>query len=161
MMAKKKIGQKIRELCFLIPFLVALSGIGVLAYQSLFCLKQGYWKPLGARLVLDNVLPTDFFQWLHNPSSWLGLNKIISAVFNFPLALFLPVFGLVSFLLVARACNLFSKPEKKISHFRQNIEPVLNSESFPAIFNILSSQNGHSNLNVAIDHQPHDIPQLS
>ena len=123
-MAKKTIGQKFKEFCLLISFSMALSGIAVLAYQSFFWVKQGYWKPLGARLVLDKVLPTNFFQWLHNPDAWLGLNKIISPVFNSSLAMFLLVFGLVVLLLVARTLDLFLKPEKKEPHFRQNIKPV-------------------------------------
>jgi len=112
-MAKKTSGQKIRKLCLFIPFSIALSGIVVLAYQSFVWLKQGYWKPLGSRLVLDKVLPTNFSQWLHNPSSWVGLNKIISPAFNSPLAIFLLVFGLAFLLLVAKTFDLFLKPEKR------------------------------------------------
>jgi len=85
----------------------------VLAYQSFVWLKHGYWKALESRLVLDNVLPTNFSQWLHNPSSWVGLNKITSPAFNSPLAMFLLVFGLVVLLLVAKTFDLFSKPEKR------------------------------------------------
>ena len=55
-MAKQTIKQKFREFCLLIPFSIALSGIAVLAYQNYFWLKQGYWKPLGSRLVFDKVL---------------------------------------------------------------------------------------------------------
>lgn len=113
MMAKKAIGQIFRKICLLIPFSVALSGVAVLVYQICFWLKQGYWKPLGSRLVLDKVLPATLFQWLRNPNSWLGLNKIISLIFNSPLALFLFVFGLVVFLLVDKTFDFFSKPEKK------------------------------------------------
>jgi hypothetical protein len=112
-MGKQTIGQKFRTFCLLVAFSISLSSIGVLAYQSFVCLKQGYWKPLGSRLVLDKVLPTNLSQWLHNPKSWLGLNKIISPVFNSSLALFLQVFGLVLLLLLAKTFDLFSKPEKK------------------------------------------------
>ncbi len=112
-MAKMKIGQKFRAFCLLIPFSVALSGIAVLAYQSFVWLKLGYWKTLESRLVLGKVLPTYFFQWLHNPHSWSGLNKIISPVFNSSLAMFLLVFGLVVFLLVAKIFDLFLKPAKE------------------------------------------------
>jgi hypothetical protein len=111
-MGKQTIGQKFREFCLLIAFSIPLSGIAVLAYQNYFWLKQGYWKPLGSRLVLEKVLPTNFSQWLHNPHSWSGLNKIISPVFNSSLAMFLLVFGLVVILLVAKAFDLFSKYEK-------------------------------------------------
>ncbi len=111
-MGKQTIGQKFRAFCLLVAFSIPLSGIAVLAYQSFIWLKQGYWEALGSRLVLNRVLPTSFLQWLHNPPSWSGLNKIISSVFNSSLAMFLLVFGLVVYLLVAKAFDLFSKPAK-------------------------------------------------
>jgi hypothetical protein len=86
--------------------------MAVLAYQSYFWLRQGYWRPVESRLVLDRVLPSSFFQWLGNTNSWSGLNRIISAVFTWPLALFLFVFGMVVFLLIAKTLDLFSKPVK-------------------------------------------------
>jgi len=112
-MVKKTIGQKFRVSCLLISLLIPSSGIAVLAYQSFCWLKDGYWKALGTRIVLDKVLPSNFFQWLHNPQSWFGLNKIISPIFNSSLAMFLLVFGLIALLLVAKIFDLFLKPEKE------------------------------------------------
>ncbi len=112
-MVKMKIGKKFRVFCLLIAFSIPLSGIAVLVYQSFVWLERGHWKAFGSRLVLDKVIPTNFSQWLHNPHSWLGLNKIISPVFNSSLAMFLLVFGLVVLVLVAKTFDLFSKPEKK------------------------------------------------
>jgi hypothetical protein len=112
-MGKQTIGQKFRAFCLLVAFSISLSGIAVLAYQSFVWLKHGYWKAFESRLVLYKVLPMNFFQWLHNPHSWSGLNKIISPVFNSSLAIFLLVFGLVVHLLVAKTFDLFSKYEKK------------------------------------------------
>lgn len=112
-MGKQTIGQKFRAFCLLVAFSIPLSGIAVLAYQSFVWLKQGYWEALESRLVLNKVLPTNFFQWLHNPHSWSGLNKIISPVFNSSLAMFLLVFGLVVLLLVAKAFDLFLKLAKE------------------------------------------------
>ena len=111
-MVKRGIKQKFRKCCLLIPLSIALSGLAVLVYQSLFWLKLGYWKPLASRLVLNKVLPVDFLRWFHNPQSWLGLKKIISPFFNFPLALFLLLVGLVILQLVAKVFDFFSKPEK-------------------------------------------------
>ncbi len=111
-MIKKTNGQQFRDLCLFIPFSVALSGMAVLAYQSTLWLKQGYWKPLDSRLVLNIVLPTNFLQWLHNPSSWVGVKKVITPVFNFPLALFLLLFGLVVLLLITWTFDSYSKPER-------------------------------------------------
>jgi len=113
MTGKQTIGQKFRAFCLLIPFSISLSGIAVLAYQSFVWLKQGYWEALESRLVLNKVLPMNFFQWLHNPHSWSGLNKIISPVFNSSLAMFLLVFGLVVLLLVSKTFDLFLKPAKE------------------------------------------------
>lgn len=112
-MVKKMIGQKFRVSCLLTAFSISLSGIVVLAYQSFCWLKEGCWKALGSGLILDKVLPPSFFQWLHNPHSWLGLNKIISTVFKSSLSMFLLVFGLVVLLLVAKIFSLFLKPEKE------------------------------------------------
>ena len=104
--------QQFRKLCLFLPFSIAISGMAVLAYQSYFWLKLGQWKSFDSMLVLNIVLPTKILQWLHNPSSWLGLRKIITPVFNFPLALFLLLFGLVNFLLIAKTFDSFSKPER-------------------------------------------------
>ena len=112
-MGKQTIGQQFRVFCLFLAFSIFLSGIAVWAYQGFVWLKYGYWKTFGSRLVLDKVLPTNFFQWLHNPHSWLGLKKMISPVFNSSLAMFLLVFGLVVLLLVAKTFDLFSNPEKK------------------------------------------------
>lgn len=111
-MSKKGIIQKFRKCCLLIPLSIALSGLTVLMYQSWFWLKLGSWKPLASRLVLDKVLPADFLHWLHNPSSWSGLKKIISPFFNFPLALFLVLTGLVILQFVAKIFDFFSKSQQ-------------------------------------------------
>lgn len=111
-MSNKGIKQEFRKCCLLIPSSIALSGLAVLIYQSWFWLKLGSWKPLTSKLVLNKVLPTDFLHWLHNPHSWLGLRKLISPFFNFPLALFLLLVGLAILQLVAKIFDLFSKPEK-------------------------------------------------
>lgn len=111
-MAEQTIRQRFGKLCLLIPLSIALSGMVVLAYQGYFWMKLGHWKSLDSKLVLNIVLPTNFLQWLRNPSSWLGLKKVITPVFNFPLALFLLLFGLIAILLLAKTFDLFSKPEK-------------------------------------------------
>jgi hypothetical protein len=111
-MAKKTIGQQFRKLCLFIPFSIALSGMAVIAYQSYFWLKLGHWKPLDSRLILNIVLPTNFLQWLHNPSSWVGIKKVIVPVFNFPLAVFLLLFSFVVLLLITKTFDSFSKPER-------------------------------------------------
>lgn len=144
-MAKKTVGQIFSKFCLLIPFSIALSGIGVLGYQICFWATQGYWKPLGSRVVLDIILPTNFFQWIENPSSSLILNKIISPFFNFPLSLFLMVFSLAVLLLVVEVFDLFSKLKKTNPHSHENMNPVLASQHYPGLLKVLSSQNGRNN----------------
>jgi hypothetical protein len=111
-MALKTIRRHFRNVCLSIPFSVALSGIAVLAYQSTTWVRLGYWQSLGSRSVLYRILPSDFLRWLHNPKSWLGLKKIVFSVFDLPLALFLLLFGLVVFLLIIIAFDLFLTPDK-------------------------------------------------
>lgn len=142
-MVKKTVGQIFSKFCLLIPFSIALSGIAVLVYQICFWATRGHWKPLGSRVVLNIILPTNFFQWVENPSSWLILNKIISPFFNFPLSLFLMVFGLVVLLLIVEVFDLFSKPKKNNPHSHMN--PVLASQHYPGLLKVLSSQNGRNN----------------
>lgn len=155
-MAKKTVGQKFSRFCLLIPFSIALSGTAVFVCQICFWATRGHWKPLGSRVVLDIILPTNFFQWVENPGSWLILNKIISPFFNFPLSLFLMVLGSVVILFMVEVLDLFSKPEKNNPRFQENMNPVLANQHFPGLLKILSSQNGH-NSNVTVNKYP-DIP---
>ncbi|MBN1805861.1 MAG: hypothetical protein JW837_11470 [Sedimentisphaerales bacterium] len=104
--------RNFRTFCLLLPSSIALSGLAVLGYQSFFWLKLGYWKPIASKLLLNEILPINFFQWLHSPYSWIGLKKLIFPVFNIPLALFLLLVGLITLLLVSRIFSLFIKPEK-------------------------------------------------
>ncbi len=155
-MAKKTVGQIFNKFCLLIPFSIALSGMAVLVYQICLWATRGHWKPLGSRVILDIILPTSFFQWIENPGSSLILNKIISPFFNFPLSLFLMVFGLVVLLFAFKVFDLSSKPEKNNSRFQENMNPVLASQHYPGLLKVLSSQNGH-NSNVIVNKYP-DIP---
>ena len=126
-MAKQTIRQQIRKLFLFIPCSIALSGMVVLAYQGYFWLKLGHWKSLDSKLVLNIVLPTNFLQWLRNPSSWLGLKNVITPVFNFPLALFLLLFGLAVFLLISKAFDSFSTAEaERISKMDIEVIPTKN-----------------------------------
>jgi hypothetical protein len=103
---------KFRIFCQLIPLSIVISGLTVLGYQSLFWLKLGQWKSIDSRLLLNEVLPINFFQWLHSPYSWIGLKKLIIPIFNIPLALLLLLVGLITLLLVTKIFSFFTKPEK-------------------------------------------------
>ncbi len=110
-MANKRT-KKFRTCCLLIPLSIVLSGLTVLGYQSFFWLKLGQWKPITSRLLLDKVLPINFFQWLHSPYTWVGLKKLVFQIVDLSLAMFLLLVGLITLLIVVRIFNLFSKPEK-------------------------------------------------
>lgn len=155
-MAKKTAGQRFSKFYLLIPFSIALSGIGVLVYQICFWATRGHWKPISSRVVRDIILSTNFFQWVENPNSSLIVNKITSPFFNFSLSLFLMVFGLVVLLFVLKVFDLFSKSEKNHPHFQENMNPALASQNYPGLLKILSSQNGH-NSNVT-EKKYQDIP---
>ena len=144
-MVKKTVGQIFSKFCLLIPFSIALSGMAVLVYQICFWATRGYWKSLCSTVILNIILPFEFFQWLENPSSWLILKKIMLPFFNFPLSLFLLIFGLVVLLLVLNVFDLLSKHGKKNPNLENNGHD-LNSQQqhYPGLLKILSSQNGHN-----------------
>ncbi len=111
-MVQRGIKKRFRKFCLFLPLSIVISGLAVLMYQSLFWLKLGYWKPLSSKLVLNRILPAVFLNWLNNTESWLGIKKIINPFFNFPLALFLLLAGVVILHLAAKVFDFFSKPEK-------------------------------------------------
>ena len=155
-MMKKTIGQKFSKLCLLIPSSIALSGIAVLVYQICFLSTRGQWKPFSSRLALDIILPPKFFQWLQNTGPWSILKKIISPFFNFPLSLFLMIFGMMVLLLAFKIFDTSSKPEK---NNQDNTNPALENQHCPGLLRILSSQNGYKS-NVTINISQH-IPYIT
>ncbi len=144
-MALKTVGQKFSKFCPLIPLSITLSGIAVLFYQGFYWVIRGNWKPLCSKVVLDIILPTNFIQWLENLSSGL-MKKIISSFFNFPLSLFLLIFGVLVVLLVFTVFDLLSKHKKSHPHFQENMNPVLKNQYYTGLLDILSSQNGHNSI---------------
>jgi hypothetical protein len=81
----------------------------VLAYQGAFLFKYGWWKSVKASLLLYDVLPAGFVQWIRSGTSWSGLNQITSFIFNAPLVLFLLVCGLVVRAFIAKAFGLLRR----------------------------------------------------
>lgn len=110
-MAKKTFGQKFRELCLSVPSMITLSGIAVLSYQGTLWFQKGRWQPLGSKLVLNHILPANFLHWLNDPHSWAGLKRVILHTFNWPLALFLFLFGMAVLLILIQIFDFFSKVE--------------------------------------------------
>ena len=111
-MGKLKLGQKIKEVFLMIPFFIALCGMGVLVSQGIGWLKHGQWKQIRAGWLLDQVLPPSALDWLHGGHSWSGANNVISYIFNSSLALFLLVFGFILLILMVKTFDMISRPAK-------------------------------------------------
>ncbi len=107
-MAQKTTVQKLKNLCLFLLSSTTLSGVALLAYQICVLSKHGRWKTFGSSLVLGKILSSNSLQELYNHDLWLGLNKIIFLVYNFSLALFLIVFGLIFIRFITK--NLDSSP---------------------------------------------------
>jgi hypothetical protein len=115
--AMKTSTPRLVRLCLLVPHSIMLFAFVVLAYQGAFLVKYGWWKSVKASVVLYEVLPASFVQWIRSGTSWSGVNQTISFVFNTPLVLFLLVCGLVVRVLIARAFDLLRRErvEKQLS----------------------------------------------
>jgi hypothetical protein len=115
--SKKTFAQRLARLCLLLPHSIIIFAFVVLVYQGSFWFKYGWWKSVKARVLLYEVLPDSFVQWIRSGTSWSGVNNIISFVFNTPLFLFLLVFGFVVHVLIARFFGLLRREtvEQKLS----------------------------------------------
>ncbi len=68
--------------------LFLLSGLGLISYQVFLWLQNGIWPefPIGVvfNFLFENTMPA---QWLNNPESWLGLQKVVEWLLeNIPLS---------------------------------------------------------------------------
>ncbi|HUT29492.1 MAG TPA: hypothetical protein VMX13_06855 [Sedimentisphaerales bacterium] len=104
---EKTAGRKFREFCALPARLIGICGIGVLGYQGYLWFRQGYWRPLKAQWLLDEILPAGFGQWLHSGDSWSGINNIVSFLLDSSLGLSLIFAGLVLSFLISKFLDLF------------------------------------------------------
>ena len=103
----KTAGQKFREFCTLPARLIGICGIGVLGYQGYLWFRQGYWRPLKAQWLLDNMFPTGLGRWLHSGDSWSGINNIVSFLLDSSLGLSLILAGVVLSFLISKFLDLF------------------------------------------------------
>jgi hypothetical protein len=104
---KNTVEETIVAYSLLAAYLIVLSSLGVLGYQVYLWLRNGTWKSLPAILVLGEVLPDTFLQWVANDASWLGVKKVICYIFEMSLASFLFLFALVLVVLVFVIADLF------------------------------------------------------
>lgn len=64
-----------------------LAGLGLAGFQVFIYLKSGEWVEVPLKALVE-FGPTEFTSWLHAPTSWVGLHKIISGALEFmPLSL--------------------------------------------------------------------------
>ena len=103
-------------------FLVA--GFGVVSYQVFLWIKNGVWSEFTIKLAFNFLFEgTSVAQWLNNPESWFGLQKITEWLLeNIPLsvALIVPsIFTLVGMMCITIAALAFRfyqfKTEKKLN----------------------------------------------
>ena len=105
----------------LVPCSIFAAGAAILAYQGYFWFVQGYWKPLKTWLLLNKVLPVNFFEWLRS-GNWPTLNRAINYTSNLPLAWFLMISGLLLLLLTAKVLSFHYTTDVEAAegeHWRQ------------------------------------------
>jgi len=76
--------------------MILLAGIGLLSYQSLLWLQSGVWTEYPLLSVFTFLFEnTALHQWIINPESWVGLQKLFLWVLeSIPISLALMVPGL-------------------------------------------------------------------
>ena len=104
--------------------LFLVSGLGLIGYQVFLWMKDGIWPEFSIEVVFNFLFEnTSLAQWLSNPESWFGLQKITEWLLeNIPLsvALIVPsIFTLVGMMCITIAALAFRfyqfKTEKKLN----------------------------------------------
>jgi hypothetical protein len=99
------------------------SGLGLVGYQIFLWIKSGIWSEFAIIEVFNSLFGNTLAaQWLSNPESWFGLQKIMEwLLHNIPLsvALIVPsimvLIGMVCVTIVALAFRFYQfKAEKSI-----------------------------------------------
>jgi hypothetical protein len=67
----------VRELCFLCAGGFAFAGLGLLGFHVLDWLKHGVWASYST-LHLAAWSGGNFTSWAADPSSWIGVHKILA-----------------------------------------------------------------------------------
>ena len=68
--------------------LFLISGLGLVGYQVFLWIKDGVWSEFAIMVVFDFLFENTLAaQWLSNPESWLGLQKVVDWLLqNIPLS---------------------------------------------------------------------------
>ena len=76
--------------------IILVAGMGLLSYQSFIWLQSGIWNEYPMLIVFNFIFEnTTIHQWLINPESWIGVQKILLwSLESIPLSLALMVPGL-------------------------------------------------------------------
>jgi hypothetical protein len=78
--------------------LIFMTGLGLLGYQSFLWLQDGFWTEFPLFAVFNFLFEnTSLHQWLIQPQSWLGLQKLITWLLDsipLSLALIIPGFSI-------------------------------------------------------------------
>jgi len=77
---------------FLFGILLILTAAAVVCFQLFLFLQNGAWTTLPI-LRLIEYTPVQFYAWILEPDSWLGLHKIIYWILDVPLSFFCFILG--------------------------------------------------------------------
>lgn len=70
---------------YLTGILLVMISLVVISYQVFFYLYNGAWTSMQLRVFLEYA-PYQFYTWILNPESWLGLHKAVTWLLAVPLA---------------------------------------------------------------------------
>ena len=83
-----------RWIGFAVGYLLFIGGIGIVGWQVFIFLKVGQWVEVPL-FSIAFLAPNSIQSWLNDPTTWLGLHKIVMGVLEgCPLSCPLIIFGL-------------------------------------------------------------------
>lgn len=68
------------ELCAYSGMMLMAGSFFIPGYQTYLWLRDGAWIPLSTKVLFLRILPTSFYVWLADDTSWVGLKKMISSL---------------------------------------------------------------------------------
>jgi hypothetical protein len=77
---------------YLMGISLILTSLGVVCFQLFLYLYKGGWTSIQLQSVLA-FAPYDLYAWVVEPTSWLGLHKIVKWVLDIPMAFFCFIVG--------------------------------------------------------------------
>jgi hypothetical protein len=77
-----------------LALVLGVFGFVILSHESVNWLQSGTWNPPTVFAELKNLLPAAFHRWLVQPNEWIGVWKIVKAVFSSPAWIVYPILAL-------------------------------------------------------------------